>query len=185
MFGWALRASSKLLFFSTRTSSSSAISALLATASVHKSRNFNIVAVEYSAWQRDEGRGHGWLRFRGEAGPYFGAFSALEVGRVAGILCLPLLTWHHAETGGVSRSAHAHLSARKQFVLKCDWIAQSCTWKWKSGAPRSPLRAAPVPRRGKPPVLLSTSFTRTFPLLSPNSDILATSCWTPFVDVRL
>lgn len=42
--GWALRASSKLLFFSTRTSSSSVISARLATASVQRSRNFIIVA---------------------------------------------------------------------------------------------------------------------------------------------
>lgn len=42
--GWAFRASSKLLFFSTRTSSSSAISARLATTSVQRSRNFIIVA---------------------------------------------------------------------------------------------------------------------------------------------
>lgn len=31
---------------------------------------------------------------------------------------------------GVSGSAHAHLSGRKQFVLKCDWTAAACTWKW-------------------------------------------------------
>lgn len=31
---------------------------------------------------------------------------------------------------GVSGSAHAPLSGRKQFVLKCDWTAAACTWKW-------------------------------------------------------
>lgn len=35
---------------------------------------------------------------------------------------------------GVSGSAHAHLSGRKQFVLKCDWTAAACTWKWMTAA---------------------------------------------------
>lgn len=118
--GWAFRASSKLLFFSTRTSSSSAISARLATTSVQRSRNFIIVA---------EGVDSGitgklvWV-FRSW-------FPWWRFGRVAGILCLPLLTWHkHVGSRGVSGSAHAHLSGRKQFVLKCDWTAAACTWKW-------------------------------------------------------
>lgn len=95
MWGWALRASSKLLFFSTRTSSSSVISARLATASVQMSRNFNIVAVESSSWQRKRE-----LQIRsataqlGEIALGFGLFFLLRAGRVAGILCLPLLTWH-------------------------------------------------------------------------------------------
>lgn len=62
---------------------------------------------------------------------FVGRFPWWRFGRVAGILCLPLLTWHkHVGSRGVSESAHAHLSGRKQFVLKCDWTAAACTWKW-------------------------------------------------------
>lgn len=94
MLGWALRASSKLLFFSTKTSSSSAISARLATASVQRSKNFNIVAVEYSSWQRGESCRRGRRRVSWEIALVLVFFVLFKVGGVAGILCLPLLTWH-------------------------------------------------------------------------------------------
>lgn len=145
MLGWALRASSKLLFFNTRTSSSSAISARLATASVQTSNNFHII-VEFvlcsffrlvrkaiaTSWPEKQ---------RSVLG---GVFCWSEAGRVAAILCVPLLTWHcNAGTGGVSCGAHAPLWDRKQFVLKCDWTAAVCTWKWITAALRPYTSAAP------------------------------------------
>lgn len=120
--GWAFRASSKLLFFSTRTSSSSVISARLATTSVQRSTNFIIVA---------EGVDSGitgtlvW--------DFFGLF-------------FPLLkvwesSWYFVSTAtnvaqarrkqrGSSGVRMRIYQAERQFVLNCDWTAAGCTWKW-------------------------------------------------------
>lgn len=137
MLGWALRASSKLLFFSTRTSSSSAISAPLATTSVQKTKNFNIVAVEYSAWQRDEGCRHGRLRFSRETGLNFGLF-LLKVGRVTAILCLPLLTWHCTQKPEGSAVVRMRIYRAE---------SSSC---WNVTGPQ---RTAPGSERAAPPAL--------------------------------
>lgn len=123
MLGWALRASSKLLFFSTRTSSSSAISARLATTSVQRSRNFIIVAENVGSGLTGE---IGWAFFLVFFTPLVKVWES---------------SWYFVSTAtnvaqarrkqrGVGGSAHAPLSGSKQFVLKCDWTAAACTWKW-------------------------------------------------------
>lgn len=140
MFGWALRASSKLLFFSTRTSSSSAISARLTRASVQSSKNFSIVAVEYSSWQRGESCRRVWCRVDCEIalglGLFFFSFWVVSGWESSWYFVSTATNVAlYVGTGGVSCSAHAHLSGRKQFVLNCDWTTAVCTWKWKRGAP--------------------------------------------------
>lgn len=117
--GWAFRASSKLLFFSTRTSSSSLISARLATTSVQRSINFIIVA---------EGVDSG---ITGKLVWDFLVFFSpcWRFGRVAGILCLPLLTWHK-HVG--SRGGHRECA--------CAFIRQKGSSCWNVTGPQ---QAAP------------------------------------------
>ena len=134
MLGWALRASSKLLFFSTRTSSSSGTSALLATARVQRSSNFSIVSlVRGSSRQRDGSCGYVRLRSSGgESVSVHGFFLVQRLGESCCFVSTATNVAPHAETGGVGLGAHAHLLGRKQFVLKCDWTVEQCTWKWMS-----------------------------------------------------
>lgn len=103
MLGWAWRASSKLLFFSTRTSSSSAISARQATARVHRIQNFIVVTVELPFYPGTGGGGsHGPPR-TGELTRFLNnrficPSCSGRLGRIAGEFCVyPLLTWQCTE----------------------------------------------------------------------------------------